>query len=334
MTVQTPPPPPDAAAMSAADAAPAAWAGAGPAPHPLHAADRHWPETNCYLDLWIELLHARGLDPHGILGAAAALLYEGDQFTFSKPQPEDLERLYGLSVAELSLYDAPERHAMTQVALGHVLLIEVDGFFLPDTRATSYRRQHTKTTIALHAIDPARRHAAYFHNAVHAVLEGEDYDGLWAAADVALPPYAERVRPRGAALSPAALRAAAAELLRRDLARRPAGNPVAEWRADVPAQMAALTGEGGHLLHGYAFNLPRQLGATFELLGSQLAWLDPGRFEAERRGCEAVAADSKALQFRIVRAASRRRPDPCDALLDGLEDSVGRVLGGLRAGLG
>ena len=28
------------------------------APHPLHDAERIWPETNCYIDLWIETLHA------------------------------------------------------------------------------------------------------------------------------------------------------------------------------------------------------------------------------------------------------------------------------------
>ena len=29
-------------------------------PHRLHGPDRMWPETNCYVDLWIELLHALG----------------------------------------------------------------------------------------------------------------------------------------------------------------------------------------------------------------------------------------------------------------------------------
>jgi hypothetical protein len=43
-----------------------------------HARERIWPETNCYLDLWIETL----------------------QWTFLKQQPEDLRRLYGLEVTE------------------------------------------------------------------------------------------------------------------------------------------------------------------------------------------------------------------------------------------
>ena len=32
-------------------------------PHPLHAADRNWTETNCWLDMMIEVLHVLGLDP-------------------------------------------------------------------------------------------------------------------------------------------------------------------------------------------------------------------------------------------------------------------------------
>ncbi len=32
-------------------------------PHPLHTDKREWSETNCYVDLWIEVLNALGLDP-------------------------------------------------------------------------------------------------------------------------------------------------------------------------------------------------------------------------------------------------------------------------------
>ena len=36
----------------------------------LHALDRDWPETNCDLDLWIELAAARGFEPEALLGFA------------------------------------------------------------------------------------------------------------------------------------------------------------------------------------------------------------------------------------------------------------------------
>ncbi|MDT7950871.1 MAG: DUF1839 family protein, partial [Acetobacteraceae bacterium] len=59
-------------------------------PHPLHSATRPWPETNCYLDLWIELLHALDRDPTPLLGVAAALEWEADHFTFLKPSAGDI----------------------------------------------------------------------------------------------------------------------------------------------------------------------------------------------------------------------------------------------------
>ena len=31
--------------------------------HAIHAEERQWAETNCYVDVWVELLHAWGFDP-------------------------------------------------------------------------------------------------------------------------------------------------------------------------------------------------------------------------------------------------------------------------------
>ena len=62
-------------------------------PHPLHAPERCWPETNCYNDLWIELLHALGLPVEAALGFTARQDFEGDQFGFTKFPLEDLETL-------------------------------------------------------------------------------------------------------------------------------------------------------------------------------------------------------------------------------------------------
>ncbi len=76
-------------------------------PPPLHAADRPWPETNCYLDLWIGLLHALGQDPRPVLGVAA-LDWEGDHFTFLKPCAADLQRRTGAVLQELALWDETE----------------------------------------------------------------------------------------------------------------------------------------------------------------------------------------------------------------------------------
>ena len=59
-------------------------------PHPLHATERSWTETNCYVDVWIEVLHALGLDPVAASAFTLSCDFEGDQWTFFKYPPEDL----------------------------------------------------------------------------------------------------------------------------------------------------------------------------------------------------------------------------------------------------
>ena len=108
-------------------------------PHPLHAGERTWTETNCYVDLWIELLHALGLDP---LAAAAFTLstdFEGDQWTFFKFPPEDLRALFGLEVAEFNVWRPTLDHAEEQLELGRLFIMDADAWFLPDTQGVSYR---------------------------------------------------------------------------------------------------------------------------------------------------------------------------------------------------
>ena len=50
--------------------------------HALHGQERDWPEKNCYIDLWIELLGVLGLDPVALLGHTLAIDFVGDQWTF------------------------------------------------------------------------------------------------------------------------------------------------------------------------------------------------------------------------------------------------------------
>ena len=70
---------------------------------PLHGPDRTFRETNCYVDIWIELLHAHGIPAESCMAFAAIVNFEGDQWTFFKPPPEDLEALYGIDVHEMQL---------------------------------------------------------------------------------------------------------------------------------------------------------------------------------------------------------------------------------------
>ena len=58
--------------------------------HALHAEDRVWVEKNCYVDIWIEVIHALGCEPLAMLPFVVALDFEGDQWTFFKPPHDEL----------------------------------------------------------------------------------------------------------------------------------------------------------------------------------------------------------------------------------------------------
>lgn len=287
---------------------PAAWK-----PQALHAGERIWLETNCYIDVWAELLPALGHPAEAALAFTVRQDFEGDHFTFFKFPLEDLEALFGLTVQELAIYDTLEAHTLEQLGRGRPVLIEVDSHWLPDAGPT-YRKGHVKTTVAAIAIDPADRRFGYFHNTGYHVLTGEDYDGLFRkhAAPDALFPYVEFVKPGGRALRGAALVSRSLELLRDHLGHRPASNPIAARRAAMPAHLERLAARDMDYFHLYAFNLPRQLGANFEMLGTYVDWL--GAHGQSGLGDVAAAARriaeaAKAVQFQLARMVSRRKFD-------------------------
>lgn len=330
---------PPAPAARAARSAPRA-ASREHEPHALHQGERVWQETNCYVDLWIELLHGFGFDPRAALAFTVTQDFEGDQFTFFKFPLDDLERLYGTQVQELAIYDSFEARVAAQTSRGHTVLAEVDGFYLPNTRATSYRRQHPKTTIGIDFIDPDARRLGYFHNTGYHLLDGEDYDGVFrklpqlaGQADL-LFPYVEFAKQARPALSGTALAEASAELLCAHLLRRPLANPVSQWRAAFPAHLDMLLERGEAFFHPYSFNLMRQLGANFELLSKYLLWLGGQGFEIPASIPEAaqrIASESLVMQFRLLRAIARKRRDTCDDCFDVLESAYEHTLPPLAA---
>ncbi len=107
-----------------------------------------------------------------MLGFTLRQDFEGDQFTFFKPPPGDIERLYGLEVLELAVYAGLESHALMQMAAGRPVLVEVDAIHLPDTHGTTYGRDHGKTTIGILALDPETAELDYLHNAGRFRLSG------------------------------------------------------------------------------------------------------------------------------------------------------------------
>ena len=311
--------------------------------HPLHHPDRTWRDTNCYVDLWIEILNALGHDPLAVMPFTVAQDFEGDHFTFFKMPLEDIEALYGLAVQELAIFDSLEAHIRIQLERRRVVLVEVDAFYLPDTRGTSYRRDHVKTTIGVASLDPKAERLGYFHNLGYHRLEGEDYGGLFRRLPTqqdqpdVLFPYVEFVKadapaPRGSALRDASLR-----LLRKHLGRRPAVNPVAAFRQAYPGHIDALASRPMAYFHLYTFNILRQLGANFELLGSYAAWLT-GQGEsglaAVVTACGQLATDAKAMQFQLARAVARRRFDDHGGMLGRMEEAYDVAVGGLAARYG
>ncbi|MFX5522615.1 DUF1839 family protein, partial [Acinetobacter baumannii] len=50
-------------------------------------------------------------------------------------------------------------------------------------------------------------------------------------------------------------------------------NPIAAYRQVFPQHLDELAARGEPAFHPYAFNVLRQLGANFELLGKYLRWL-------------------------------------------------------------
>ena len=277
-------------------------------PHPLHAADRAYRETNCYCDVLIELLHARGLEPLAGLGHLVRTDFEGDQFTFFKMPPADLELLYGIDIHEMQPVGALAEQIEGQLERGRTMLVELDSFFLPDTAATDYRRNHVKTTVAVDAIDRGAETMRYFHNTGLHRLSAADFRGAFGLDGRPpgwLPPYLELVRfDCGEPLSGKRLRDAALERLSYHLARRPRANPFDRFGQQLAAQLPRLIAGDAEAFHAYAFATARMAGASFELLGAHLAWLAP---DAAGEAVGRIVQDCQILSFRLA----RRRPfDP------------------------
>ncbi|MDB5617307.1 DUF1839 family protein [Tardiphaga sp.] len=288
--------------------------------HGLHDPARNWPETNCYVDLLIEVLGQRGHNPRAALAFTVAQDYEGDQFTFFKIPAADLALLYGVEILELAIFDQLEDHARVQLARGRLPLIEVDSYYLPDTRGITYRRSHSKTTIGVNVLDSVNRRLDYFHNGGYFRLEGEDFDALLRPArENGLPlfPYVEFIK-FGPAPSAHEQVKISRMLLAQHLRRRPSQNPFTAWGEVIGADIARLMERPPEWFHTYAFSTLRQAGANFELLASYLAWLqehgDPA-LERARLAAEAIAGGTKIMQFQFARASARGKvPDMTGAI--------------------
>ncbi len=284
--------------------------------HALHSPERTYMEINCYTDILVELLHARGQEPLAAMGATVQMDFEGDQWTFFKPAPEDLERLFGLDIHEMQPYRPLPEQIAEQIADGRTITVELDSWYLPDTAATSYRAEHVKSSIVPEAIELERQTLRYFHATGLHELGGEDYRGVFRLdapnPEDLLPPYTELVRfDAGPPLEQAALREAANELLRARLQRRPATNPFVRFGARLERDLPRLLEGDAADYHAYSFATVRMAGSAFEAAGSHVQWLFGESGGPAHDALGRIVEGCKTLSFRLAR---RRAFEPEEAL--------------------
>jgi hypothetical protein len=318
---------------TAVGSAPASLFGLDPAtyrPHELHLGERSYLETNCYTDILIELLHARGDEPLAAMGFTVRMDFEGDQWTFFKPPPDDLEAFFGIDIHEMQPYRPLADQAAEQIAEGNTIIVELDAWYLPDTAATSYRSEHVKTSVAVEAIDRVGERLRYFHNASLHELAGADYRGAFRLgrrfAEDVLPPYAELVRfDAGERLVGDSLREAARRRLRHHLERRPAANPFARFGSRLEHDLPGLLDGDAARYHAYAFATVRMAGAAFELCASHLDWLLGAEGATVSADLREVVGGCKVLSLKLAR---RRAFDP-QPLVEQLAGAWDRAMGRL-----
>ncbi|MBS1888317.1 MAG: DUF1839 family protein [Actinobacteria bacterium] len=282
----------------------------------LHSPDRDYAETNCYTDILIEFVHAIGSEPLAMMGCALPIDYEGDQWTFFKPRPEDVEALYGIDIHEMQPYRPLPDQIAEQIELGRTLVVELDSFHLPDTAATSYGQAHVKSSVIAEGIDREAETLRYFHGDGYFELAGDDYRGIFRlgreySADV-LPPYTELLRlDAGPRLEGEELREAARRMLAEQVARRPAENPFERFAAGLADDLPGLLAGDAQRYHDYAFATVRMVGSAFEVGADHVEWVlgDAGAPAAALM--REVVGGSKTLSFKLAR---RREFDPAPAV--------------------
>lgn len=289
------------------------------APHPLHCGERDWLESNCYIDVYLEVLHALGLEVPACLAFTLAQDFDDDQWTFFKPPLCDMDDLYGVHIQELTLWRPLVEHVEEQLAAGRLVVPEVDAFYLPDVASTDYKTAHVKTTIAIAQMDRKRRSLGYFHNTGYHSLEADDFDGIFrlgprfeSGPEDYLPPYCELVkldrlvrRPRGELLE------LALEQARSHLRRRPARNPMLAYRDRLRADMEWLVTRDLATYHAYVFATVRQCGAGFEFAASFVRWLCDSGVDGLEDTAERflqISHTAKMMVMKMARIARSKQP--------------------------
>lgn len=279
----------------------------------LHDSDMPWQETNCYMDVWIELIHALGFEVEPVLGFTVAVDFEQDQWTFFKPPLNDLSVLYGIEVEELTLWRPLPIQCSSQITAGNLPLLEVDSFYLPDTEAADYKRNHVKTTIAINEIDQNSRRLGYFHNCGYHELQGADYEGLFRldrdTPKDYLPPYCEIIKTKTISRAGPS-RSDVMALLKQHADRRPSKNPFVSYGNQFDEHLDWIRTGGLNTYHSYVFANLRQCGSAFDLASRFLYWLDKDGTQGWRQPAQQfadISSVSKMMLLKLARIASNKR---------------------------
>ena len=210
--------------------------------------------------------------------------------------------------------------------------MELDSYYLPDTAGTAYQRAHTKSTVAVNAIDLPERYMGYFHNQAYHDLRGEDFLKVFrldGPPDPSImPPFVEIVKRRRPPREGKDLVEASIRLLRVQLARLPIGNPFTKFKTRFQTDMQWLSNESLDTFHLYSFATLRQFGACYELAATYLQWLEQQTGTALAKpiaSFTSLSTSAKTLQFHLARAMSRKKPldfTPFDVMAQTLDSAI------------
>lgn len=295
--------------------------------HWLHSGDFTWRQSNCYVDLWIEVLHSLALNPVASFAFTLTADFEGDQWTFFKVPLHDLQVLYGIDVQELNIWHSLLEHVITQTERNRLVMVEVDAFYLPDVSDTSYHQAHEKTTIGIYMIDPVTRSLGYFHNSGYYTLHAADFDGIFSMG--ALPPYVEYAKLDWLTRkTDGELAEVATQLMATHLAHRPATNPFIAYSQQFQHYLEALPDL--ETFHKYAFATMRQYGACYEYTSLFLRWLrdyQGGHLGEAAEHFEAIASTTQVLMLKTARFVKTQKPFAYLPLLQSMQEHWEQAMG-------
>ncbi len=204
-------------------------------------------------------------------------------------------------------------HVDEQLGHGRLCTVEVDAWFLPDTRGVSYRTTTSRRRSCPTCSTATPAGSATSTTPATSSSTGDDFDGIFRLAVLRRPGGPAALRGDGAARPGAPGRPGpggpggggltADHLARRPPTTRSPRMAAPDWQADLPWLAPSRIVETFHL---YAFGTCRQCGASAELAASFVDWLDAHDGRGLKRRPTLFApwrTRAKALQFALARAA-------------------------------